>query len=38
MNFKPTLNIALGITVEVLYVFTIILAAFLICLAVSFKP
>lgn len=38
MRFKPALNIAFGITTEILYVFSIMLAAFLICLAVSFKP
>jgi hypothetical protein len=33
----PFINIALGITIEVLYALGIILAAFLICLALSLK-
>jgi len=38
MKFKPALNITFGISVEILYAFFIMLAAFLLCLALSFKP
>jgi len=37
MKIKLPLNIALGIATEVLYALSIMLAAFLICLAVSIK-
>jgi len=37
MRFKPALNIFFGIATELLYVFSIMLAAFLICLAIYFK-
>lgn len=37
MKVKPVLNTVFGITTEVLYVFVILLAAFLICLAIYFK-
>jgi len=37
MKIKYPLNITLGIMVEVFYTLGIMLAAFLICLALSFK-
>jgi hypothetical protein len=37
MKIKYPVNIALGIIVEVFYTLCIMLAAFLICLAISFK-
>jgi len=37
MKFKPVLNIVFGIATELLYVFSIMLAALLICLAIYFK-
>jgi hypothetical protein len=37
MKIKLPLNISLGIATEVLYAITIMLVAFLICLALSFK-
>jgi|GEM_PF-1053473 len=37
MKFKPALNIIFGIATELLYVFSIMLAALLICLVTYFK-
>jgi len=37
MRFKPALNIFFGIATELLYVFSIMLAALLICLLIHFK-
>jgi len=37
MKLKPTLNIVLGITIEILYVGLIMLLAFLICWAISIR-
>jgi len=37
MQFKPALNIIFGIATELLYVFSIMLAALLICLAIYLK-
>ena len=36
MRIKLPFNIVLGITTEIIYTFAIMLAAFLICLALSF--
>ena len=37
MKIKPFFNVALGISTEVLYTLLIMLVAFLVCLALSFK-
>ena len=37
MRFKPGLNAVFGITIELLYAFSIILVALLTCLVIYFK-
>jgi len=37
MKLKPALNIALGISTEIIYALAIMLGGYLICLALSFR-